>query len=424
MQCGSPVAPPGLSPAAPREAATPVVAPSPTVERGAATAVPGQVVIARTDVLDALYAQGRAALHRGDGAAAVAALRPVTDEAPNAYPEAHRLLAEAQSGRAGGAAAGTVGRRAAGAIGAAVEGRAARASQAVAAAWQPWAGPVRERVERLPGGRRALATAGPWLRATRGALPARAAFPVWALGLALIVLVGGLLLQRAGSAGPRAADAREVPPVPTLESEADLAARCRTTVDAASWADAIRACRILHARTPDREGLADDLAKAYVGRAQARVAAGDDLAGATSDFQQALSFQPESSVAQEGAKLLALYQAGDKAMSVGDWPTAVAQFSAAYADQPDYMQSRGARSLRGRLFAAWLAWGESALNADAAPDAVQRCSQALTIVPDDPDAERCLARARGTNGDGGPPGESPPTSALAPAPGPREARMA
>lgn len=436
IECGSPVASPEPRPAQ----AAAGSAPPPALQRagataaapagseaadGLGTAVPGQVVLARANVLDALYAQGRDALRRMDRAAAVTALRPVTEEAPNAYPEAHRLLAEAQSGGPSSLAAmETTGTRAADALGAAVGTQAARASQVVVAAWQPWAHPVRERIERLPGGRRALATVGPWLRATRDALPAHGAFPAWALGLAVVVLLGALVIQRAGSTGPRAADAQEVPPVPALESEADLAGRCETAVDAASWDEAIRACRVLHARAPDREGLADKLAKAYVGRAQARVAAGDDLKGATTDFQQALSFQSDDSTAQNGAKMLALYQAGDKAMGVGDWPTAVAQLSAAYADDADYMQARGERSLRGRLFAAWLAWGQSALNADAPFDAAQRCSQALAIVPDDPDAQRCLDAARDAGVDGVPPSDGPPLGLQQPAPRPRETRAA
>jgi len=202
-----------------------------------------------------------------------------------------------------------------------------------------------------------------------------------------------------------------------------LAARCRTAVDAASWTEAIRACRILHARAPDRAGLATDLATAYVGRGEARTAAGEDLKGAEADFQQALSYQPDLATAQAALQRLTLYQQGDKAIVVGDWPTAVAQLGAAYADEPDYLEALGARSLRGRLFAAWLAWGQSALNADAAPDALQRCSQALAIVPDDPDAERCIAATQGPNDDGAAAEESAAVTFHDSSRRPREAQM-
>jgi tetratricopeptide (TPR) repeat protein len=418
IECGSPAVPPDAQPA---EALAPSDW-SPAGERSTVSAAPSRVVLARADVLHALYAQGRDALRRGDGAAAAAALAPVIDEAPNAYPDAHRLLAEAQGRRADRAATTRAAwRRAPRAVGPAARDGAERTAAVLAATWRARGRPLVEAVQGLPGGRRARAGAGTWLRPARGAMAGRGAFPVWALVIAVVVLVGGLLVQRAGSAGPRAADAQQVPPVPALESEADLAARCQAAVGAASWDEAILACRVLRARAPDRDGLADDLAAAYLGRGQARVAAGDDLAGAAADFQQALSYQPESTEAQSALKLLSLYQEGDKALTVGDWPTAVAQFSAAYADEPDYMQTRGARSLRGRLFAAWLAWGQSALNAGAAPDAAQRCGQALALVPDDPDAQRCLAATRGPEEEGEPPGEGAPTDLLRPAPRPWEA---
>jgi tetratricopeptide (TPR) repeat protein len=206
-----------------------------------------------------------------------------------------------------------------------------------------------------------------------------------------------------------------------VEADAAVFARCEAAAAGHNWPEAIQACRIMHARDPDHDGLADTLAAAYVGRGQQRLTGEGDVVGAEADFQQALSYQPESTEAQSALKLLSLYQEGDKALTVGDWPTAVAQFSAAYADEPDYMQTRGARSLRGRLFAAWLAWGQSALNADAAPDAAQRCGQALAIVPDDPDAQRCLAATQGPDEEGGPPGEGAPTDLLRPARRPWEA---
>jgi hypothetical protein len=225
------------------------------------------------------------------------------------------------------------------------------------------------------------------------ALGLRDTFPAWAITVAVLVLLGAMLVQRAVDGGPSAAGAEAARPVPAVEATADLAARCQVAADAADWADAIRACRVLHARDPDADGLPDHLVAAYVGRGEQRLA-GDDLAGAESDFRQALSYDSESTAAQTAAQRLTLYQAGDKALGTGDWATAVAQFGAVYAEAPDYLQNLDDRSLKGKLFAGWLAWGQSALNADAAADAAQRCGQALALVPDDADAERCIAAAQ------------------------------
>jgi tetratricopeptide (TPR) repeat protein len=373
-------------------------------------------VLERDDVLHALYTQGQTALSGGDGAAAVAALTPVVAEAPNAYPDAHRLLAVADT-----IAAAPGRRRRAWDIPATAGGSAGRPAMAVAATWLPGArAPDDMSARRPPGIRAARATVAGWRRQVGAALAAavhRDAFPTVALGLVIVVLLGALLVHRGGSAAPPAADAQEVAPVPTVEADSAVFARCQAAVDAASWAEAIRACRVLHARAPDYTGLADKLAAAYVGRGQQRLAVGDDLTAAQDDFQQALSYQPDSGDAQKALQHLSLYQEGNKALVTGDWPTAVAQFSAVYADDPDYLQQLNERSLKGRLFAAWLAWGQSALNADAAPDAAQRCQQALALVPDDPEARRCLEAAGGPAEAGVPVEAGVPAEAVGP-PGP------
>ncbi|HEY7060872.1 MAG TPA: hypothetical protein VII06_05280 [Chloroflexota bacterium] len=350
------------------------------------------LVVGRDDVLHALYTQGQVALGQGDGAAATAALRAVVDEAPNAYPQAHWLLAEAQT------AASARWRPAAREFRAMAVRRTGGAAAARAAAWGARARALQDAVERrVPGVRvvRGVAASGlrlaePWLAAATR----RDAFPTWALGLTIAVLIGILALHRGGSVAPTAADALEVAPVPAIEADADVFARCQAANGASDWGMAIRACRILHARAPDYDGLADALLAAYLGRGQQRLGAGD-LAGAEKDFQQALVYQPDSDDAQKALQHVTLYQQGDKALTNGDWPTAVAQLGAVYADDPDYLQNLDARSLKGKLFAAWLRWGQSALNADAAPDAAQRCGQALALVPDDPEAQRCLDAAGG-----------------------------
>ncbi len=398
IECGHPTAP-----ASPR----PTEAPPPPPVRNStddqpAPAAPGRVILERPAVLHALYEQGRDALRRGDRGASAVALAAVVEEAPNAYPDAHRLLAEAlERGTAGRVATRSL--RSARA-GAATARRQIAPAAAVALVWLARSHALLGRaLQRVPGARPALAAVAPWLAPARPALAAigsRGAL-TWALVLALTLPLAVLLVQRGGAVAPPAAVAEEAAPVPTVEAVADLFARCQAAVGAENWADAIRACRILHARAPDYNGLADALAAAYVGRGQQRQAAGDDLAAAEADFRQALSYQPDSAEAQSALQRLTLYRAGEKALVVGDWPTAVSQFSAVYSEAPDYLQNLGARSAKGKLFAAWLAWGQSALNADAAPDAAERCGQALALVPDDPDAQRCIAAAQGPNGDDG-----------------------
>ncbi len=392
FECGLPITPDGAAPA-------PSAPVAPTVAPGEAPAGPaaGQIVLERADVVHALYEQGRDALRRGDRAAAAAALTAVVEEAPNAYPDAYRYRAEALRGRPGGAAAPLEWSRATSHAAEVGGSRVGRLVGRGLGPWSSWAQAVgQSALQRVPGLRAVPAAAAGWLGPARPALAAaanRQAFPTWALIFAIILLMAMLVVRRGGTVAPRAVDAEALTPVPTLESDADLLARCQGAVDAKSWDDAIKACRIMHARDPDHAGLADALAAAYVGRGEQRLAAADTLGQAATDFQQALTYQPDSSAAQTDAQRLAAYQAGEKAMVVGDWPTAVSQFSAVYAQAPDYLDSLGARSLKGRLFAAWLAWGQSALNADAAPDAAERCRQALALVPDDADAQHCVATA-------------------------------
>ncbi|HEY7065618.1 MAG TPA: hypothetical protein VII06_29355 [Chloroflexota bacterium] len=278
-----------------------------------------------------------------------------------------------------------------------------------ATAWLPRA--LEQAIERqVPSARAARAAAGrrrpagPWLAAATS----RASLPLWALGITIVLLLGVLAVHRGPSASPPGVDAQEVAPSPTVEADTTMFTRCQAAVGAADWAEAIRACRSLHARAPDYADLADALAAAYLGRGQQRLAAGDDLAGAEADFEHALSYQPDAAAAEKALQHLVVYQQGSKALVTGDWPTAVAQFSAVYADEPDYLQDLGGRTLKEKLFAAWLAWGQSALNADAAPDAAQRCGQALALFPDDPDAQRCLAAATEPEAGAGqpPPSES------------------
>jgi tetratricopeptide (TPR) repeat protein len=393
-ECGHPTTPANARPA---EAPTPSTE-RPDVAVEPAAAGPGRVVVERSEVLHALYEQGRSALRRGDATGAAIALAAVVEEAPNTYPDAHRLLAEALRGSRGGPA-GTASRwlSFAPALAVAVRDRTGPAAATVAAEWLVWARALWDAgLRRVRGGRPAPAMAVRWRDPAPSRLAAmrrREAFPTWAVTFAVVLILGVMLAQRAVEGGPHAVGAEAARAVPAVEATADLAARCQAAVDAADWAEAIRACRVLHARAPDADGLPDDLVAAYVGRGQQRLA-GDDLAAAAADFRQALSYEPESTAAQTAAQRLTLYQAGDKALGSGDWEKAVAQFGAAYAEAPDYLQNLDDRSLKGKLFAAWLAWGQSALNADAPADAAQRCGQALALVPDDADAERCIAAAQ------------------------------
>src|SRR5262249_7530548 len=154
---------------------------------------------------------------------------------------------------------------------------------------------------------------------------------------------------------------------------------CETSVSAERWTDAIRACRVLHSRDPDRDGLSDQLAAAYVGRGQQRLEAGD-LDAAEDDFKQALGYQPESADAQRASQPLYLYRQGESAIAKAEWEDAIAQLSVVHGEAPDYLQGLGDRSVEGKLFAAWLGWGQSALAADDTASAALRCGQALTLV--------------------------------------------
>jgi len=375
FECGEPVAPARASAPEPSSAAPAAAAPvGPPVH-----AEEFRVIVDRRAVLGALYHQGLDALRRGDGPAAVAALVPVVGEALDVYPDAGLRLEEAQ--RCGTRPAMAVVRsRWLGAprdLAAALRRRARHAAPRVAAPW------------------RALDHA-PWLGMSR-----RGLWPAGVIAAVLALALGGALLARSGAGPTAGTPAAEAAPVPTVEPDADVFARCQAAVAATNWADAIRACRVLHARDPDYAGLADKLAAAYVGRGQQRLDAGD-IAGAGADFEAALGYQPESADAQQAWQRLDLYRQGDKALGVGAWDTAVSQLSADYAQAPDYLQNLGERSLAGKLFLAWLRWGQSALNAGDLPDAAQRCGQALALVPDDPEAQGCAQAAAAVNaGDAG-----------------------
>jgi hypothetical protein len=352
------------------------------------------MILDRDEVLDALYHQGRAALGRGDRAGAAAALAAVAAEAPERYPDADAQLAQArQPGPGGGrdaprrqnpggppdeawhrgaAPGGSSWGEALRALGAAFGLRALHVTDS------PRLRPLRDRLATLAGphGRRA-----------------------WAVG-ALIgaVVLFVMLAERSGPTDTRAAGTPDAAPVPTVVPDAEVFARCDAAVAASNWADGVRECRILQARDPDYEGLADRLAAAYVGRGQQRLAQGDDLDTASADFEEALRFQPESTDAQTAYQRLYLYREGDKALADADWETAVAQLGADYADAPDYLQNLTDRSLEAKLFAAWLGWGRAALDADDNLGAAQRCSQALTLSPEDPDAQGCVDTARAAGG--------------------------
>ena len=218
---------------------------------------------------------------------------------------------------------------------------------------------------------------------------------------AIALILWGVFVARGGSGDTRGAEPAAAAPAATAVPDADLFARCETFVAAKNWAEAIRDCRTLRARDPDYDGLADQLAAAYVGRGEQHLATGDDLAAAAGDFEQALVYQPESAEAQRALQQLTLYRQADQALGTADWETAVAQFSALHADAPDYLQNLGDRSAGAKLFTAWLRWGESALNADALPSAAARCEQALALVPEDPEAQRCVAAATAPVATGG-----------------------
>jgi tetratricopeptide (TPR) repeat protein len=349
-----------------------------------------RVFLDRAEVLDALYHQGRAALGRGDRAGAAVALAPVAEEAPERYPDAAAQLAQAQQPGPGDARDAPRGKNGVGLTnepwqrGATVEGSS-------------WAEDMRALGAALARGARRAADS-PRLRPLGGKL-ANLAGPhgrrAWAVGALMgAVLLFVLFAERSGPTDTRAAGTPEAVAVPTVVPDAEVFARCDAAVAASNWADAVRECRTLQARDADYEGLADKLAAAYVGRGQQRLAQGDDLGAAKTDFEEALRFQPESTDAQTAFQRLYLYQEGDKALGAGDWETAIGQLGADYADAPDYLQSLADRSLEAKLFAAWLGWGHAALAADDNLSAAQRCSQALTLSPDDPDAQGCVDAAR------------------------------
>jgi tetratricopeptide (TPR) repeat protein len=390
FECGSPVAP--TSAERPDSFAS---SPASSDRNLPHTETAAPVVLARPAVLNALYHQGLDALRRGDHSAALAALTPVVKETPNTYPDARALLDEARHGLsttvAPSPAAGRTDRTLAPELG--VRRTVIRArSQAVAAGWMDRVRALEEQAAAL-----ALSAANwQWLRQARARLPAVSSqrpVVVWGLAaLAVALVLGGLALSRGTSGGSRPAGSTEAAAAPTAVPAAELFAQCEEAVAAKLWADAIPACRVARARTPDDEELPKKLAEAYVGRGEQRLSDGD-LAAAAADFEQALAFQPDSTAAQSARQRLALYQEGEKALVNGQWDVAVAQLSAAHADAPGYLRDRGERSLAGLLFSAWLKWGQSASNAGDYPTAVARCSQALTLVPDDAEAQRCVDTA-------------------------------
>jgi tetratricopeptide (TPR) repeat protein len=349
-------------------------------------------------VLNALYHQGVRALQRGDHLAAIAALAPVVDEASDAYPDARAWLEAAlKPGARRGARLRVPGwLRSAPTVVPPLWGRARAAVPPTA--WS-WLGSARTAAEGIWTTVR-HATASDVRRPARpgpallGPVVSRNAFAAWGLvTLAAGLLVGGLLVHRGSSGETPPAEYPAPVQVPTAVPDSDLFARCGASVEAASWADAIRTCRTLHARAPEYPGLADRLAAAYVGRGQQRLDTGGDFGAAATDFEQALSYQPESAEAQRAWQQLHLYRQGDAALAVADWEGAVAQFSADYADAPDYLQNLADRSLEAKLFTAWLRWGQSAVNAGDLASAAVRCGQALALVPADPEAQECVAAA-------------------------------
>jgi len=349
-------------------------------------------------VLSALYHQGVRALQRGDHLAAVAALAPVVDEASDVYPDARTWLEAALRPGARRRATLRVPRwvRSAPAVARPLWGRAEAAVPAAALGW-------------LASARAAAESAWTTIRQARpmeaarsvrpapvllGPVVSRNTFAAWGLvTLAVVLIVAGLLVQRSSSVPAPAAESQAPAQVPTAVPDSELFARCDASVEAQNWADAIRTCRILHARAPEYAGLADRLAAAYVGRGEQRLATGGDFGSAATDFEQALRYQPESAEAQRAWQQLHLYRQGDAALAAADWEGAVAQLSADYADAPDYLQNLADRSLEAKLFTAWLRWGQSALNAGDLSSAAVRCGQALALVPADPEAQDCVAAA-------------------------------
>jgi tetratricopeptide (TPR) repeat protein len=352
-------------------------------------------MVERGAILNALYHQGLDALQRGDHAAAVAALAPVAREAPQAYPDVQFSLDAALQGL-GQPAAPATGWRALPrpATPAPLRRWARRVTEDAAARGPRWARPLAAALQRGTSRTAPDAPASSLLpiRVLLGAVTSRQAFPVWGIAtLVAALILGAFFVSRGGSGESRAPAARAAAPLATPVAESELAARCDEALATERWADAIRACRVLRARAPDREGLADKLATAYVKRGEQRLGSGDDLQAAAGDFEQALAFQPESAEAQRAFELLHLYREGDKALGAKDWETAIVQFSAAHAQTPDYLQGLGERSLTAKLFAAWLGWGQAALDAGDQPAAAARCTQALALVADDPEAKRCVA---------------------------------
>jgi hypothetical protein len=395
IECGQPT---GNAAAQPPDRTAP-----PPLDAAPAVVSAGRIVLERHDVLDALYHQGRAALRRGDRAAATAALAPVAVEAPERYPDAAARLAEAQQPTAGGRRAAARRTRAPAVRDAAWDRRG------IPARWSEWTDALRALAAALAL-RARRAAASPRLRPVQDRLAGLAGRQRWSAGAigALIgaVLLFGLLLQRGGPMDTRAASTPDAAPVPTVVSDAEVFARCDAAVAASNWADAVRECRTLQARDPDYAGLADRLAAAYVGRGRQRLAEGSDLTAASADFEEALRYEPESTDAQTAFQRLYLYQQGDKALGAGDWETAVAQLSADYADAPDFLQKLADRSLEAKLFAAWLGWGRAALAADDGLGAAQRCGQALVLIPEDSEAQGCVDAARAALSAAGGPSES------------------
>jgi tetratricopeptide (TPR) repeat protein len=242
--------------------------------------------------------------------------------------------------------------------------------------------------------------------------PQRGPWPWLAgLALALALVLGGLIVMH-GVVAPQPVEHVEVPvPVTTLLPVTDLFKRCEDAVTGARWGEAVESCRRVHARDRELAGLGPQLAAAYVGRGKERLEA-QDFSRAEADFQEALSYQADSAEAQQQLQWLTLYREADKARASGDWESAIGQFSAVYEEAPEYLQSLGEASLRHKLFATWLGWGQAALAADDLPSAAQRCGQALQLLPDDVEAQDCFDAAGGAAGagpgDGRPPGDAPP----------------
>jgi tetratricopeptide (TPR) repeat protein len=228
-------------------------------------------------------------------------------------------------------------------------------------------------------------------RGEAGAAPAVQARGRGALilgGLLLVVLaaVGLLAQQLAGAAPTGPAQAGDRVP----EGAGSLFVVCQDAVAAGTWEAAVAACQQAQ-QAPGYPGQGEALTTAYVGLGRQRLAQGEPVETALTEFRRALEIDPEHREALEESRRASRYVEGEHALAAQDWPTATEKFGQVYSSARGYLSGAGDRAALARLYQAELGWGMALLTAQSYTEARRHCGRALDLVPRGADAEACVA---------------------------------